>query len=124
MCLRLIDLSIKSDFFYNLPESPVFFYSATERLAQLQPLLQQWKTLDNRLEQLQVDLRSDEKTLHLLDTALQGGALSDQTASYVRDVAKLLSETTTVQVRYFKLSTSESRQQTARCSKLVSNFNF
>jgi uncharacterized coiled-coil protein SlyX len=66
-------------------------------LAQLQPLLQQWKTLDNRLEQLQVDLRSDEKTLHLLDTALQGGALSDQTASYVRDVAKLLSETTTVQ---------------------------
>jgi hypothetical protein len=70
-------------------------------LAQLQPLLQQWKTLDNRLEQLQVDLRSDEKTLHLLDTALQGGALSDQTASYVRDVAKLLSETTTVQVRYF-----------------------
>jgi hypothetical protein len=71
--------------------------NATERLAQLQPLLQQWKTLDNRLEQLQVDLRSDEKTLHLLDTALQGGALSDQTASYVRDVAKLLSETTTVQ---------------------------
>ncbi|KAJ3639633.1 hypothetical protein Zmor_002979 [Zophobas morio] len=71
--------------------------TTNERLAQLKPLLQQWKTLDNRLEQLQVDLRSDEKTLHLLDTALQGGALSDQTATYVRDVAKLLSETTTIQ---------------------------
>ncbi|XP_064215458.1 klarsicht protein [Tribolium castaneum] len=71
--------------------------NTNERLAQLRPLLQQWKTLDNRLEQLQVDLRSDEKTLHLLDTALQGGVLSDQTASYVRDVAKLLSETTVVQ---------------------------
>lgn len=76
----------------------LFLSSATERLAQLRPLLQQWKTLDNRLEQLQVDLRGDEKTLHLLDSALQGGALSDQTAIYVRDVAKLLSETTTVQV--------------------------
>ncbi|KAK9889454.1 hypothetical protein WA026_004722 [Henosepilachna vigintioctopunctata] len=65
----------------------------TDRLSQLQPLLETWKTLENRLDQLHGDLRSDEKTLRLLDSALKGGTLSEQTAVYVRDVAKLLSET-------------------------------
>ncbi|KAL3289944.1 hypothetical protein HHI36_023327 [Cryptolaemus montrouzieri] len=64
-----------------------------DRLSQLQPLLDDWKTLENRLDQLHGDLRSDEKTLRLLDSALKGGTLSEQTAIYVRDVAKLLSET-------------------------------
>lgn len=53
--------------------------------------------LENRLEQLQDDLREDKQTLALLDSALQGGTFSNQMASVVRDVAKLLSETKTNQ---------------------------
>lgn len=58
--------------------------------------------LENRLEQLEGDLREDEETLRLLDSALQGGTFSNQMASVVRDVAKLLSETkNSQQVIYF-----------------------
>lgn len=53
--------------------------------------------LENRLEQLQDDLREDKQTLALLDSALQGGTFSNQMAGVVRDVAKLLSETKTNQ---------------------------
>lgn len=71
-------------------------------MARLKGLLQCWQTLENRLEQLQGDLREDEQTLVLLDSALQGGTFSNQMASVVRDVAKLLSETkANQQVSYF-----------------------
>ncbi|KAJ8986242.1 hypothetical protein NQ317_009948 [Molorchus minor] len=53
-----------------------------------------WKTLESRLEQLQKDLQEDEKTIHMLDSCLTNGTFTDQTASCVRDVAKVLSETT------------------------------
>lgn len=53
--------------------------------------------LENRLEQLQDDLREDKQTLALLDSALQGGTFSNQMASVVRDVAKVLSENKTNQ---------------------------
>lgn len=74
-----------------------FFYSANERVARLNTLLQNWQMLETRLEQLQDDLREDKQTLALLDSALQGGTFSNQMASVVRDVAKLLSETKTNQ---------------------------
>lgn len=57
--------------------------------------------MESRLDQLHGDLRSDEKTLRLLDSALKGGTLSEQTAVYVRDVAKLLSETNLVKVSLY-----------------------
>lgn len=55
--------------------------------------------LESRLEQLQKDLKEDGKTLHLLDTILTNGQFTDQTATCVRDVAKVLSESTSYQVR-------------------------
>ncbi|XP_017768117.1 PREDICTED: uncharacterized protein LOC108556493 [Nicrophorus vespilloides] len=69
--------------------------SATERLNRLNLLLQSWKMLETRLDQLRGDLRDDEQTLGALDSALQGGTFSNQMASSVRGVAKLLSETKT-----------------------------
>lgn len=66
----------------------------TDKLCQMESLLPAWKTLESRLEQLQKDLREDEKTIHLLDSCLTNGTFTDQTATCVRDVAKVLSETT------------------------------
>ncbi|XP_044765363.1 uncharacterized protein LOC123321698 isoform X2 [Coccinella septempunctata] len=88
--------SLKNDisYLYSLWEN--LHQKTSDRLSQLQPLLETWKTLESRLDQLHGDLRSDEKTLRLLDSALKGGTLSEQTAVYVRDVAKLLSETNLV----------------------------
>ncbi|XP_045482564.1 uncharacterized protein LOC123686458 [Harmonia axyridis] len=88
--------SLKNDIshLYSLWEN--LHQKTSDRLSQLQPLLETWKTLESRLDQLHGDLRSDEKTLRLLDSALRGGTLSEQTAVYVRDVAKLLSETNVV----------------------------
>nr|XP_023012849.1 uncharacterized protein LOC111502899 [Leptinotarsa decemlineata] len=65
-----------------------------DKLCQIESLLPAWKTLESRLEQLQKDLRQDEKTMHLLDSCLTDGTFTDQTATSVREVAKLLSETT------------------------------
>ncbi|XP_025835588.1 uncharacterized protein LOC108733798 isoform X2 [Agrilus planipennis] len=67
--------------------------SASERLMQLNRLLDTWQMLERSLEKLHGDLLADEKTLGLLDSALQEGSLSDQMAVYVREVAKVLSET-------------------------------
>lgn len=72
--------------------------STTDKLCQMESLLPAWKTLESRLEQLQKDLREDEKTIHLLDSCLTNGTFTDQTATCVRDVAKVLSETTAHQV--------------------------
>lgn len=63
-------------------------------------MLPAWKMLESRLEQLQKDLKEDGKTLHLLDTILTNGQFTDQTATCVRDVAKVLSESTSYQVRF------------------------
>ncbi|KAG5898838.1 hypothetical protein JTB14_014269 [Gonioctena quinquepunctata] len=65
-----------------------------DKLCQIESLLPAWKTLESRLEQLQKDLRQDEKTMHLLDASLTNGTFNDQTAVSVREVAKLLSEST------------------------------
>lgn len=66
--------------------------SITDRLASLNMHLQIWAQLESRFDELQSDLRSDEETLQLLDTALKGGFVSVEVASSVRDVAKVLSE--------------------------------
>lgn len=78
-------------------------YRTAEKLTQIENLLPAWKTLENRLDQLQRDLNEDKKTIHLLDSLLTNGTFTDQTANCVRDVAKLLSETSSYQVnnRYF-----------------------
>nr|CAH7761052.1 unnamed protein product [Callosobruchus chinensis] len=68
--------------------------SATDKLYQIKSLLPAWKTLESRLEQLQKDLKEDDKTIHLLDSCLTNGTFTDQTANSVRDIAKILSETT------------------------------
>ncbi|CAH1969124.1 unnamed protein product [Acanthoscelides obtectus] len=68
--------------------------SATDKLYQMESLLPAWKTLESRLEQLQKDLKEDDKTIHLLDSSLSNGTFTDQTANSVRDIAKILSETT------------------------------
>lgn len=67
----------------------------TDELSQLKSLLPVWRMLESRLEQLQNDLKMDEKTMETLDSSLTNGNFSDQTAASVREVAKLLSETTT-----------------------------
>ncbi|XP_031347043.1 uncharacterized protein LOC116173581 isoform X1 [Photinus pyralis] len=67
--------------------------SVTERLNQLNSLLQTWQTLENRLKQLQGNLQEDKETLAVLDSALQDGVFSNHIATSVRDVAKVLSET-------------------------------
>lgn len=56
-------------------------------------LLETWQMLENRLEKLEGDLRDDEETLCLLDSALKGGTFSTTMTTVVKDVAKLLSET-------------------------------
>lgn len=66
----------------------------------MENLLPSWKTLETRLEQLQQDLKEDEKTILLIDSCLTNGTFTDQTANSVRDVAKVLSETTSRQVGY------------------------
>lgn len=79
----------------NVTSGFFVFYSANERVSRLSTLLQTWQMLENRLEQLEGDLREDEETLRLVGSALQGGTFSNQMAGVVRDVAKLLSETKT-----------------------------
>lgn len=66
----------------------------TDELCQLKSLLPVWRTLESRLEQLQNDLKKDEKTIQVLDSCLSNGTFTDQTAASVREVAKLLSEST------------------------------
>ncbi|XP_066158030.1 klarsicht protein isoform X1 [Euwallacea fornicatus] len=69
----------------------------TTKRGEIENLLPAWKMLESRLEQLQKDLKEDGKTLHLLDTVLTNGQFTDQTATCVRDVAKVLSESTSYQ---------------------------
>lgn len=56
--------------------------------------------LEIRLDQLRGDLKEDEQALVLLDDALQEGTFSNQMATSVQDVAKLLSKTKATQVSY------------------------
>ncbi|XP_057656186.1 uncharacterized protein LOC130893801 isoform X2 [Diorhabda carinulata] len=67
----------------------------TDELCQLKSLLPVWRTLESRLEQLQNDLKKDEKTIQVLNSCLTNGTFTVKTASTVREVAKLLSESTT-----------------------------
>ncbi|XP_076260904.1 klarsicht [Rhynchophorus ferrugineus] len=69
----------------------------SNKLTEIENLLPAWKMLESRLEQLQKDLMEDGKTIHLLDSVLTNGQFTDQTATCVRDVAKLLSESTSHQ---------------------------
>lgn len=75
----------------------ICFRTAT-KLSEIENLLPVWKMLENRLEQLQKDLKEDGKTIHILDNVLSNGQFTDQTATCVRDVAKVLSESTSYQV--------------------------
>lgn len=79
----------------------MFLFSITDELSQLKSLLPVWRMLESRLEQLQNDLKMDEKTMETLDSSLTNGNFSDQTAASVREVAKLLSETTTTVSFFF-----------------------
>lgn len=85
-------------FLYSISTDPLFISSTTDKLCQMESLLPAWKTLESRLDQLQKDLREDEKTIHLLDSCLVNGTFNGQTASSLRDVAKVLSENTVHQV--------------------------
>lgn len=76
----------------------ILFHSINDRLIHLNSLLQTWQMLESRLDQLRGDLREDEQALGLLDDALQEGNFSNQMATSVQDVAKLLSKTKTTQV--------------------------
>ncbi|KAF5287452.1 hypothetical protein FQA39_LY15908 [Lamprigera yunnana] len=67
--------------------------SITERLNQLNGLLQTWQTLESHLNQLHRNLQEDKKTLAILDSAMQDGVFSNHIATSVREVAKVLSET-------------------------------
>ncbi|KAL1493485.1 hypothetical protein ABEB36_011526 [Hypothenemus hampei] len=67
------------------------------KLGELENLLPAWRNLEARLEQLKKDLFEDGKTLNLLDTVLCSGRFTDQTATCIRDVAKVLSKSTTYQ---------------------------
>ncbi|KAH1023012.1 hypothetical protein HUJ04_012302 [Dendroctonus ponderosae] len=67
------------------------------KLSEIENLLPVWKMLESRLEQLQKDLKEDGKTIHILDNVLSNGQFTDQTATCVRDVAKVLSESTSYQ---------------------------
>ncbi|XP_030748670.1 uncharacterized protein LOC115876834 [Sitophilus oryzae] len=69
----------------------------SNKLSEIENLLPAWKMLESRLEQLQKDLMEDGKTIHLLDSVLTNGQFTDQTATCVRDVAKVLSESTSHQ---------------------------
>ncbi|XP_060537319.1 uncharacterized protein LOC132708773 isoform X2 [Cylas formicarius] len=70
---------------------------ASNKLSEIENLLPAWKMLEDRLEQLQKDLTEDGKTIRLLDAVLTNGQFTDQTATCVRDVAKLLSESNSYQ---------------------------
>ncbi|CAH1187979.1 unnamed protein product [Phyllotreta striolata] len=65
----------------------------TEELSQLKTLLPVWRILESRLDQLQIDLKMDEKLMETIDYSLTNGMFTDQTVASVREVAKLLSET-------------------------------
>lgn len=56
--------------------------------------------LESRLDQLRGDLKEDEQALGLLADALQDGNFSNQMATSVQDVAKLLSKSKLTQVSY------------------------
>ena len=64
----------------------------TLQLSNLQRVSQAWQQFEIHLSELQNALRSDQNTLRMLDSALQGGAVSPDVATSVRDVAKVLSE--------------------------------
>ncbi|ENN80316.1 hypothetical protein YQE_03309, partial [Dendroctonus ponderosae] len=80
----------------NNKNSNICFRTAT-KLSEIENLLPVWKMLESRLEQLQKDLKEDGKTIHILDNVLSNGQFTDQTATCVRDVAKVLSESTSYQ---------------------------
>lgn len=64
----------------------------SQRLGDLQRVSQAWQQFEVHLCELQEALRSDHNTLLMLDSALQGGTVSPDVATSVRDVAKVLSE--------------------------------
>ncbi|XP_069685606.1 klarsicht protein isoform X3 [Periplaneta americana] len=68
------------------------FQSVSLQLGNLQRVSQAWQQFESHLLELQDALRSDQNTLRMLDSALQGGAVSPDVATSVRDVAKVLSE--------------------------------
>ncbi|XP_021925824.1 nesprin-2-like isoform X1 [Zootermopsis nevadensis] len=68
------------------------FQSVSQRLGDLQRVSQAWQQFEVHLCELQEALRSDHNTLLMLDSALQGGTVSPDVATSVRDVAKVLSE--------------------------------
>lgn len=67
-------------------------YSVSQQLGNLQMVSQAWQQFEIHLSELQGALRSDQNTLRMLDSALQGGTVSPDVATSVRDVAKVLSE--------------------------------
>lgn len=83
--------------------------SIAEHLSDLSSHLQMWAQLESRLDELQSDLRSDGQTLRLLDTALNGGVVSMEVASSVRDVAKVLSESTNATQKTMLTADNENR---------------
>lgn len=68
------------------------FQSVSQQLGNLQVVSQAWQQFEIHLSELQGALRSDQNTLRMLDSALQGGTVSPDVATSVRDVAKVLSE--------------------------------
>jgi hypothetical protein len=66
--------------------------SVSQQLGNLQRVSQAWQQFEVHLSELQGALRSDQNTLLMLDSALQGGTVSPDVATSVRDVAKVLSE--------------------------------
>lgn len=69
-----------------------FSHSVSQQLGNLQIVSQAWQQFEIHLSELQGALRSDQDTLRMLDSALQGGTVSPDVATSVRDVAKVLSE--------------------------------
>uniref|UniRef100_A0A1B6EWZ8 KASH domain-containing protein n=2 Tax=Cuerna arida TaxID=1464854 RepID=A0A1B6EWZ8_9HEMI len=64
----------------------------SQQLERLTQLSAAWQTFESHLAELQVALRGDQNTLRLLHSALQQGPVSQDVASSVIDVAKVLSE--------------------------------
>lgn len=66
-----------------------------------------WQTFECNLSELKAALLRDQQRLGLLDRALQQGSVSQDVASSVIDVAKLLSEKQDLcfQVRYHQILT-------------------
>jgi hypothetical protein len=67
-------------------------HSVSQQLGSLQMVSEAWQQFETHLFELQGALRSDQNTLRMLDSALQGGTVSPDVATSVRDVAKVLSE--------------------------------